>query len=157
MIEADLDPDRGILHVRPSAPLDVKVFLELAALADPFVECKGRLPGLLIELGHFPAAEPGDAKAWVSASPWDQVDMQIQEYRVRAMSDANASAHHPTPIRLDDEENACRPHLPKPAVTSPLTIRKPGPALGTEGASNDDRSPWVYEAVVCRAGAAGAL
>ncbi len=51
MIEANLDPDRGILHVSPFAPLEEKDFLELAALADPFIERNGWLPGLLIEVG----------------------------------------------------------------------------------------------------------
>ena len=57
MIEAKLDADVGVLHVRPVAALAQTDFRELAALADPFIEERGSLPGLLLEIGRFPGWE----------------------------------------------------------------------------------------------------
>lgn len=54
MITAELDRENGILHVRPSAALEETDFAKLAALADPFIEQHGHLPGLLLEVDHFP-------------------------------------------------------------------------------------------------------
>jgi hypothetical protein len=54
MITAELDRDNGILHARPSTALEETDFAKLAALADPFIEQHGYLPGLLLEVDHFP-------------------------------------------------------------------------------------------------------
>ncbi len=54
MITARLDKEKGILHVKPSGPLEEGDFETLAALADPYVAKKGRLAGLLIEIERFP-------------------------------------------------------------------------------------------------------
>ncbi|MEZ5585568.1 MAG: STAS/SEC14 domain-containing protein [Sedimenticolaceae bacterium] len=57
MIEAKLDADVGVLHVRPVSALAQSDFRELAALADPFIEERGSLPGLVLEIGRFPGWE----------------------------------------------------------------------------------------------------
>jgi hypothetical protein len=54
MITAELDRDKGILHVRPSAALEEKDFAQLATLADPYIEQHGQLAGLLLEVDRFP-------------------------------------------------------------------------------------------------------
>jgi hypothetical protein len=54
MITAELDRENGILHVRPTAALEEADFGRLAALADPYIEQHGELPGLLLEVEHFP-------------------------------------------------------------------------------------------------------
>jgi hypothetical protein len=54
MIEASLDRDKGILHAKPSGPLEAADFDRLAVLADPYIEKKGQLAGLLIEAKDFP-------------------------------------------------------------------------------------------------------
>jgi hypothetical protein len=54
MIKAELDKAKGILHARPSGPLEAADFDRLAALADPYIEKKGELAGLLIEVKQFP-------------------------------------------------------------------------------------------------------
>ena len=54
MIKAELDRDKGILHARPSGPLEAADFDRLAVLADPYIAKKGALAGLLIETKDFP-------------------------------------------------------------------------------------------------------
>ena len=54
MIKAELDKTKGILHARPSGPLEAADFDRLAALADPYIEKKGELAGLIIEAKEFP-------------------------------------------------------------------------------------------------------
>jgi hypothetical protein len=54
MIAARLDKAKGILHVRPSGPLEEADFDQLAAIADPFIAKKGALAGLLVEVERFP-------------------------------------------------------------------------------------------------------
>lgn len=54
MIRAKLDKERGILHVRPSGPLEEGDFETLSTLADPYIKRKGALPGLMIEVDRFP-------------------------------------------------------------------------------------------------------
>ena len=54
MIEASLDRDKGILHAKPSGPLEAADFDRLGVLADPYIEKKGQLAGLLIEAKDFP-------------------------------------------------------------------------------------------------------
>ena len=54
MIKAEIDKTKGILHARPSGPLEAADFDRLAALADPYIAQKGELAGLLIEVKEFP-------------------------------------------------------------------------------------------------------
>lgn len=54
MIEATLNRDKGILHAKPSGPLEAADFDRLAALADPYIAKKGELAGLMIEAQKFP-------------------------------------------------------------------------------------------------------
>jgi hypothetical protein len=54
MIKAELDKTKGILHARPSGPLEAADFDRLAALADPYIARKGELAGLMIETKEFP-------------------------------------------------------------------------------------------------------
>ena len=54
MIKAELDKTKGILHARPSGPLEAADFDRLAALADPYIAQKGELAGLMIEVKEFP-------------------------------------------------------------------------------------------------------
>jgi len=54
MIKADLDRDKGILHARPSGPLEAADFDRLSTLADPYIAKKGTLAGLVIETKDFP-------------------------------------------------------------------------------------------------------
>jgi hypothetical protein len=54
MIKAELDKTKGILHARPSGPLEAADFDRLAALADPYIARKGELAGLVIEAKEFP-------------------------------------------------------------------------------------------------------
>ena len=54
MIKASLDKDRGILHAKPSGPLEEGDFDTLSALADPYIKRKGVLPGLVLEVDRFP-------------------------------------------------------------------------------------------------------
>jgi len=54
MIKAKLDKDNGILHVKPSGPLEETDFETLSALADPYIAKKGALAGLMLEIDRFP-------------------------------------------------------------------------------------------------------
>jgi hypothetical protein len=54
MIKAELDKAKGILHARPSGPLEVGDFDRLSVLVDPYIQKKGQLAGLLIEAKDFP-------------------------------------------------------------------------------------------------------
>lgn len=54
MIKAELDKTKGILHARPSGPLEKADFDRLRALVDPYILKKGELAGLLIEVERFP-------------------------------------------------------------------------------------------------------
>ncbi|KPK55104.1 MAG: hypothetical protein AMJ63_00590 [Myxococcales bacterium SG8_38_1] len=54
MIKAELDKAKGVLHARPSGPLEAADFDRLAALADPYIQKKGELTGLMIEAKEFP-------------------------------------------------------------------------------------------------------
>lgn len=54
MITAKLDRTKGILHVRPSGPLEEADFTMLAELADPYIAQKGALAGLMVEIEKFP-------------------------------------------------------------------------------------------------------
>lgn len=54
MIEHHLDRATGILHVRPRSALEAADFAGLAQTADPYIEEKGALGGLVIETPAFP-------------------------------------------------------------------------------------------------------
>jgi len=54
MIDATLDRELSILVVRPTSPLDKADFLQLAALADPWIAETGSLGGLVIDAPSFP-------------------------------------------------------------------------------------------------------
>jgi hypothetical protein len=54
MITARLDKENGILHVRPSGPLEQADFDKLSGLADPYIARKGKLAGLIVEIEKFP-------------------------------------------------------------------------------------------------------
>src|SRR5687767_13324294 len=54
MIKANLDKTTGILHVKPSGPLEEGDFELLAGLADPYIAKKGALTGLVVEIERFP-------------------------------------------------------------------------------------------------------
>jgi hypothetical protein len=54
MIKAELDKTKGILHARPSGPLEAADFDRLSALADPYIAQKGELAGIMIEVKEFP-------------------------------------------------------------------------------------------------------
>ena len=63
MIEYTLDKDLAILHVRPTGPLRKADFDSLAQTIDPFIEQRGGLRGLLLEVAHFPGWEDIGAAA----------------------------------------------------------------------------------------------
>ena len=54
MIKATLDKATGILHVKPSGPLEEGDFETLAGLADPYIAKNGALTGLVVEIERFP-------------------------------------------------------------------------------------------------------
>src|SRR5688572_20193690 len=54
MITAKLDKEKGILHIRPSGPLEEADFDKLSRLADPYIATKGKLAGLIVEIEKFP-------------------------------------------------------------------------------------------------------
>ena len=54
MIKATLDKATGILHVKPSGPLEEGDFETLAGLADPYIAKNGALAGLVVEIERFP-------------------------------------------------------------------------------------------------------
>lgn len=54
MIDATLDRELSILVVRPTSALDKADFLELSALADPWIAETGGLGGLVIDAPSFP-------------------------------------------------------------------------------------------------------
>ena len=54
MISHELLRDEGILVVSPQAPLEARDFEELAREVDPYIEEKGSLKGLLIDVESFP-------------------------------------------------------------------------------------------------------
>jgi len=63
MIEHTLDKAHSILHVRPQARLEQRDFVQLASTVDPYIEEKGDLAGLIIEITSFPGWESLGAMA----------------------------------------------------------------------------------------------
>ena len=57
MIEYTLDTEISILFVTPISPLEESDFLELAKIADPFIEETGNLNTLIIDTPKFPGWE----------------------------------------------------------------------------------------------------
>ena len=54
MIKANLDRSKGILHIRPSGPLEESDFTTLGEIADPYIAKKGSLAGVMVEIDRFP-------------------------------------------------------------------------------------------------------
>jgi len=54
MIKANLDKSKGILHIKPSGPLEEADFATLGGLADPYIAKKGALAGVMVEIDRFP-------------------------------------------------------------------------------------------------------
>ncbi|HZO37910.1 MAG TPA: STAS/SEC14 domain-containing protein [Methylomirabilota bacterium] len=54
MIAYSLDAESSILYVWPKSALEKSDFEELASAADPYIEKKGGLAGLIIETPAFP-------------------------------------------------------------------------------------------------------
>lgn len=54
MIHATLDREHSILVVHPTSSLEKADFLELAALADPWIAETGSLGGLVVDAPSFP-------------------------------------------------------------------------------------------------------
>jgi hypothetical protein len=63
MIEHSLDKANAILYVRPKSRLEQGDFEQLAKTVDPFIEEKGDLAGLIIEVTAFPGWESLGAMA----------------------------------------------------------------------------------------------
>ena len=63
MIEHTLDTAHSILHVRPHGRLEQRDFVQLATTVDPYIEEKGNLAGLIIEIAGFPGWESFGAMA----------------------------------------------------------------------------------------------
>lgn len=57
MLHAELLQDQGILVLAPTGPLAAADFAAAAALADPYIERRGSLRGLLIHVKAFPGWE----------------------------------------------------------------------------------------------------
>ncbi len=54
MLHFELDEKNRTLFLRPSGPLRVKDFDEMARTVDPFIEEQGGLDGLVVETESFP-------------------------------------------------------------------------------------------------------
>jgi 6-phosphogluconolactonase len=54
VIQFELMPDKGILMVTPTGPLERADFEKLAQAVDPFIEAQGKLNGLMICVESFP-------------------------------------------------------------------------------------------------------
>src|SRR5262245_36281271 len=54
MIEHSLDTVNSLLLVRPKSALSKEDFAQLAKTVDPYIESKGGLAGLVIEIKAFP-------------------------------------------------------------------------------------------------------
>jgi len=67
MITFELLRNRGILVVRPAAPLQAEDFRSLAAAVDPYITERGQLDGLLIEAPSFPG--------------WDNFGALVEHFR----------------------------------------------------------------------------
>ena len=63
MIEHTLDEGDSILYVRPKSKLEARDFEGLAKTVDPYIEEKGALAGLIIEVAAFPGWESFGALA----------------------------------------------------------------------------------------------
>ena len=63
MIEHTLDKANSILHVRPQARLEQRDFAQLATTVDAYIEEKGDLAGLILEVTSFPGWESLGAMA----------------------------------------------------------------------------------------------
>lgn len=57
MLDYSLDEEHGILHVRPRGPLQEEDFIALKRQTDEYIERKGDLAGLIVEMKRFPGWE----------------------------------------------------------------------------------------------------
>ena len=67
MIASSLDTDKGILYVRPTAPLEADDFTQLARAIDPWITDNGKLNALIIEALEFPG--------------WDNLEAMVSHFR----------------------------------------------------------------------------
>jgi hypothetical protein len=63
MIDYRLDTEHGVLYIWPTVALEKKDFDDLARAVDPYLEEKGDLAGLIIEIKAFPGWESLGAMA----------------------------------------------------------------------------------------------
>lgn len=63
MIKHTLDEGRAILHLRPQAPLRKEDFEQLAGVTDPYIEARGGLAGMIVEIDAFPGWDSFGAMA----------------------------------------------------------------------------------------------
>ncbi len=63
MLDFTLDAANSIVYLRPSAPLAKEDFDALARTVDPYIESRGDLAGLIIEVQAFPGWESLGAMA----------------------------------------------------------------------------------------------
>ena len=63
MIEHTLDTEHSILYVRPRSRLEQDDFEQLAKTVDPYIQEKGTLAGLIIQVTSFPGWESLGAMA----------------------------------------------------------------------------------------------
>ena len=63
MIEHTFDKADSILYVRPKSKLEEGDFVQLAKTVDPYIEERGTLAGLIIEVTSFPGWESLGAMA----------------------------------------------------------------------------------------------
>jgi hypothetical protein len=61
MLAYHLNPETGIVELRPRGPLEAHDFASLGLTVDSYLEDHGRLRGVLIELDHFPGWDGWEA------------------------------------------------------------------------------------------------
>jgi hypothetical protein len=63
MLAYHLNPQTGIVELRPRGPLEAQDFASLALTMDDYIEDHGRLRGVLLELDRFPGFDDWEAVA----------------------------------------------------------------------------------------------
>jgi hypothetical protein len=63
MLAYHLNPQTGIVELRPRGPLEAHDFTSLSLTMNTYIEDHGKLRGLLLELDHFPGFDDWDAVA----------------------------------------------------------------------------------------------
>ena len=61
MLAYHLNPDTGIVELRPRGRLEAQDFASLALTVNDYIEEHGKLSGVLVELDHFPGWNDWDA------------------------------------------------------------------------------------------------